>query len=66
MPKILVPVDRSPNADQAVAQLVEFARNGVAVDVHLLNVQIPIDGHARTFVGQDDVDTYHRGRAWRL
>jgi nucleotide-binding universal stress UspA family protein len=31
------------------------------VDIHLLNVQIPIDsGHARMFVSQDDLEAYHR------
>lgn len=61
MRKILIPVDGSAHADRAVAQVLERARGGEAVDIHLLNVQIPIDsGHARMFVSQDDLEAYHR------
>jgi nucleotide-binding universal stress UspA family protein len=61
MLKILIPVDGSPNADQAVTQVLELARSGAAVEIHLLNVQIPIDsGHARMFVSQNAVESYHR------
>jgi nucleotide-binding universal stress UspA family protein len=60
MLKILVPVDGSPQADRAAAQAAELAKRGAVVELHLLNVQIPIDGHARSFVSQDELDTWHR------
>lgn len=61
MLKILVPIDGSPHADLAVGEVLDLAKSGTALDVHLLNVQIPIDsGHARMFVSHDDLQAYHR------
>jgi nucleotide-binding universal stress UspA family protein len=60
MLKILVPVDGSPHADRAVAQVVELAKSGAQVELHLITVQMPIDGHARSFVSQEDLEAYHR------
>lgn len=61
MPKILVAVDGSEHALHALERVVERCRAGENVQIHLLNVQIPVDsGHARMFVSQDDVEGYHR------
>lgn len=61
MLKILVPVDGSDNSNRAAAHIVKFYRGNAEVDVHLLNVQIPIDsGHARLFVSPDQIEDYHR------
>lgn len=61
MLKILVPVDGSENANRAVAHVIKLYRNDAQVDIHLLNVQIPIDsGHARLFVSADELEDYHR------
>ena len=60
MLKILVPVDGSETADRAVNHLLKLRQAEQPLDIHLLNVQIPIDGHARSFVSQDDVEEYHR------
>ena len=61
MLKILVPVDGSDNANRAASHVVKFYRGNTDVDVHLLNVQIPIDsGHVRLFVSPDQIDDYHR------
>lgn len=60
MLKVLVPVDGSPQSDRAVAQVLEVTRSGAIIDLHLLNVQIPIDGHASSFISREALDTYHR------
>lgn len=61
MLKILVPVDGSENANRAVAHVIKLYRSDAQVDIHLLNVQIPIDsGHARLFVSADELEDYHR------
>jgi nucleotide-binding universal stress UspA family protein len=61
MLKILIPVDGSAHADRAVAQVLDLARSGAAVEIHLLNVQAPIDsGHVRMFVSHDEVEAYRR------
>jgi len=61
MPKILVPIDGMPQADRAVAHVLQRVRRGEALEIHLLNVQIPIDsGHARMFFSRDEVQSYHR------
>jgi nucleotide-binding universal stress UspA family protein len=61
MPKILIPVDDTPQSERAVEHALAQVRDGAALDIHLLNVQIPIDsGHARMFFSRDDVAAYHR------
>lgn len=60
MLKILVPLDGSDNADRAIAQILKLRAGGAELDIHLLNVQLPVDGHARSFVAADDLTSYHR------
>lgn len=61
MAKVLVPVDGSTNSDRVVDHLIsELAAEG-PMELHLLNVQIPVDsGHARMFVATEDIEAYHR------
>lgn len=61
MLKVLVPIDGSDNANRALDHLLTLRASSGELEVHLLNVQIPIDsGHARMFVSHDDLDAYHR------
>lgn len=58
MAKILIAVDGSPHSRRAVEQAL---RLGQSPEMHLLNVQIPIQsGHARMFVGREDLQDYYR------
>ncbi|MBV6475449.1 MAG: universal stress protein [Rhodocyclaceae bacterium] len=59
--KVLVPVDGSANSDRVIDQLLAELAGGAALELVLLNVQIPVDsGHARMFVAVEDVEAYHR------
>ena len=59
--KVLVPVDGSANSDRVIDHLLNELAGGAALELILLNVQIPVgSGHARMFVSADDVEAYHR------
>lgn len=60
MLKVLVPLDGSDHSLRVLDHLQKLNAAKGAIDVHLLNVQIPIDGHARMFVNHDQLETYHR------
>lgn len=63
---VLLSVDGSEHSLRAVDAVLKLRAAGLVAQLHLLNVQIPVDsGHARMFVGQDAVDDFHRaeGRA---
>ena len=64
MARILLPMDGSPHALRALDQVLQRPDRD-ALELHLLNVQLPVDGHVRTFINQQDLDEYHReeGRA---
>lgn len=59
--KVLVPTDGSANSDRVIDHLLGELAGGAALELILLNVQIPVDsGHARMFVSAEDVEAYHR------
>jgi nucleotide-binding universal stress UspA family protein len=61
MPKVLVPVDGSAYSDRVIDHLLHQLETEGQMELHLLNVQIPVDsGHARMFVSVEDVEAYHR------
>ena len=61
MQKALIPVDGSQHAERAVSSLIRQYQAAAQLDIHLLNVQIPIEsGHARMFVSKNDLDAYYR------
>lgn len=61
MPKVLLLVDGSDHSDRAVDHLIRQGESEGPMELHLLNVQIPVDsGHARMFVAAGDIEAYHR------
>ena len=61
MQKVLVPIDGSEFSRRAVEHLIALVKDQCPTEIHLLNVQIPIDsGHARMFFSETDVEAYHR------
>ncbi len=58
--RVLVPVDRTANARNAVRHVIEQSRAGLPVGLHLLDVQPPFSGHVARFAARRGrVD--HRG-----
>jgi nucleotide-binding universal stress UspA family protein len=61
MLKVLVATDGSESASRAVAYVLKLAATEVRMDIHLLNVQIPVEsGHARMFVTHEALEEYYR------
>ena len=58
--RVLIPDDGSDPAERAVAHVVSLARRGLAVEVHLLNVQSAVRGSAASLVPARDLEDYHR------
>lgn len=61
MVKILVAIDGSTHSERAVSHLIKLYQAQRQIEIHLLNVQMPVEsGHARMFVSKDDLETYYR------
>lgn len=64
MRRLLLPVDGSACSDRALQYVVALVRQGVKVEVHLMNVQFPIESaYLRRFVTQEMIDTFHQQEA---
>ena len=66
MLRVLVPMDDSPSALRAVRHVIELARCGLAVEVHLLNVQAPLRGAAAALIAQSQLNDYHREEGMKV
>lgn len=58
--RILLPVDGSEPAKRATAHVIALAARGLAVEIHLLNVQPAVRGVAASLVSHADLEGYHR------
>ena len=73
MRAVLVPIDGSECSLQAVRYLILARANGQRPLVHLLNVQLAMNGDVSQFVARSDIDDYRREEseqalraAWRV
>lgn len=59
--RVLVAVDGSPPSGRALEHVIGLRGAGAAIDLHLLNVQIPVEsGHVRMFVTPEEIDGWYR------
>lgn len=60
MLKFLLPIDGSDNASKAVGKVIEMMDwYKTEPEIHLLNVQSPLDGNVSLFIHQNDIKQYH-------
>ncbi len=60
MLKFLLPIDGSDNADKAVRKIIEMMNwYKTEPEIHLLNVQSPLNGNVSLFIHQNDIKQYH-------
>jgi len=57
--KVLVPVDISHNSEEAVRHVVKRFMNNSNMEIHLLNVQQPLNHYAAHFAGSKNVHEFH-------
>ena len=63
MNSVLVPVGDSPNSRYAVQRVVNEFLAHPGLEVHLLNIQMPLPRHIAQFLRQHTRNEYHRERA---
>ena len=61
--KVLIPVHRSEACRAATQQVVRQFMNNTAMEIHLLNVQPPLNRHVSRFSSKHDLEEYHRAEA---
>lgn len=57
MTKILLPNDGSEASMRALEQVLQ--RGIAGLELHLLNIQLPVDGNVRSFVNAEELNAYH-------
>lgn len=63
MSKILFPIDGSEHAERALVQWLRDHPQPEGVELHLINVQLPVDGNVRSFVSLENLQDYYRAEA---
>jgi len=61
MLKILLPVDGSDSSNKSVADFIQFMDcYKETPEIHLLNVQLPLDGNISLFIDKENIKQYHQ------
>ena len=63
MVKVLIPVDGSRNCQFAVRHVVKQFMNNTAMEIHLLNIQVPFSRDIAHFVNRKTRQEYHHERS---
>lgn len=63
--KLLVAIDGSDHALHALDHVLALLKSGLAAELHLVNVQPPVDGTVATFVAAGQINDYHREEAMK-
>ncbi len=63
MLKVLIPVDGSRNCEFAVKHVIKQFMNNTAMEIHLLNVQVPFTRDIARFVSRKGLHDYQRDQA---
>jgi nucleotide-binding universal stress UspA family protein len=64
MSMILLPVDNSEHSNKALVYVLELAKQSTALEVVLLNAQLPIDTlNVREVIAQQTIDEYYKDSA---
>lgn len=63
MKNVLLPIGTSRNAQFAVRRAIQEYLENPELEIHLLNVQMPLSRHIAQFLGQRTRDEYHRDQA---
>jgi len=63
MRKILVPIDGSERALEAVRYVIALVRDGRPSEIHLIHVQPPLTGDVTAFVSHGAVQDFHMAEA---
>ena len=63
MLKVLIPVDNSGNCRFAVQHVVKDFMNNTAMEIHLLNVQVPFNRHITQFLSRKTIQDFHHDQA---
>jgi len=63
MLKVLIPVDGSSNCQFAVKHVIKQFMNNTAMEIHLLNVQMPFNRDIARFVSRKGLHDYQRDQA---